>query len=138
MIILYIFMIALSALPMLMIIIKMRKAGHINKNGTHTTGIITGIRSQRYHKGGTMDHLTIEYKDRQTGRAYYGNATTAHKKFSVRDTINVVYLPGNPSRYTVTTGATYWPLLVFCFLLFAFVIFAVYEINGMVTTGNYN
>ena len=70
-------------------------------------------------------------------RFYYpGKATTQAGKFRVGDTIGVVYLPANPAKYAIAdTRGGFTAMLIFCIILFLFVLFAVYKINGMVQRG---
>ena len=54
----------------------------------------------------------------------------------VGDTIGVVYLPANPAKYAIAdTRGGFTAMLIFCIILFLFVLFAVYKINGMVQRG---
>jgi hypothetical protein len=130
----YIFMIALAAVPLTITIYRMRKAGNIKKHGVHVDAIVKDKRAVRIGKS-PIDMLTLEYKDRATGRPYYGKASTGQGKFKIGDRMPVAYLPDDPAKYAVLkTG--YWPVLVFCIILFLFVIFAVYKIDEMVSGKN--
>lgn len=111
----------------------MRRHAHVKKNGTHVSGRVANIRTFRSSKGGSVDILTVEYKDRATGRPYYGKATVNMGKYQIGDPIPVAYLPNNPSKYAITLRSGYWFILIFCIILFAFVIFVIYKIDGMVT-----
>ena len=132
----YIFMIAIAAFPLLLTIKRIRKAAYIKKKGVHVDAIVRHIRVSRSGRS-TMDILTLEYKERITGRSYQGRATVTHQQFQIGDRLPVAYLPDKPSQYAVGNTA-YWLLLIFCILLFLFVLFAVYKINEMVKAGNTN
>ncbi len=83
-----------------------------------------------------MDIIRIEYKDRTTDLPYPGKATTQAGKFKVGDTIGVVYLPANPAKYAIAdTKGGFTAMLIFCIIIFLFVLFAVYKINEMVQLG---
>jgi hypothetical protein len=101
----------------------------------HTNGVITHITTIRTGRGGAIDILTLEYKDRVTGKPYNGRATVTPHKYKIGDIIPVVYLQDNPSKYAIDTKKAYWAVLIFCIILFLFVIFAVYKIDEMVQSG---
>jgi hypothetical protein len=130
--IIYILLIVLAALPLLLTIWRMQAAATIKKKGIHTSGIITHINTIRTGRGGAIDILTLEYKDRATGRPYNGRATTVSQKYKMGDVMTVIYLPEKPSKYAIDTKKAYWVVLIFCIILFLFVLFAVYKIDGMV------
>lgn len=135
MIIIYILLILLSAFPLGLTIWKIRRTTFIRETGIHTNGSITSIRTVRM-KSSLTDIITIEYKDRATGRSYTGKATTQTGKFRLGDTMGVAYLPANPAKYAIAdTKGGFTILLIFCIIIFLFVLFAVYKINEMVQTG---
>lgn len=126
----YVFMIALAAFPLLLTIKRMRTAIRIKKEGIHVDGIVNSIRTVRTGKT-YVDIVTFQYTDRATGMVYPGRATVGYQKMKYSDRIPVAYLPANPGKYAVA-NTSYWMVLIFCIVLFAFVIFAVYKINEMV------
>lgn len=135
MVFIYIGLILLAAFPLVLTIWRMRWAAKIKKTGVHTDSVVTHIRTVRLPRSGTVDILTLEYKDRATGQPYKGKATVAPLKYKVGDTMPVVYLPDRPAKYAVAIKSAYWAILIFCIILFLFVLFAVYKINEMVETG---
>jgi Protein of unknown function (DUF3592) len=135
MIIIYIVLIVLAAFPLILTIWRMRVAATIKKNGTAVNGVVTHITTIRTGKGGSMDILTLEYREITTNHPYNGRATVAPGKYKIGDPMPVVYLPEKPSKYAIDTNKAYWAVLIFCILLFLFVVFAVYKINEMVQSG---
>ncbi len=131
----YIALILLAAFPIVLTIQRMRVAAGIKKNGVYTDGVIKSIRTIRMVRGGAMDILTIEYKDRATGQPYKAKATVTPFKYNIGDTMEIVYLPGKPSKYAIDTKGAYWGVLIFCSILLLFVLFAIYKIDGMVKSG---
>lgn len=135
MIFLYIFLILLAAFPLVLTALRMKRAALIKKEGIHVNATITHIRRVRI-KTTYIDFVDFEYRDRNTGKSYSGKATSRSGKYKYSDRLPVAYLPGNPSRHTVTnTKGGYTGMLIFCILLFLFVLFAVYKIDGMVSRG---
>jgi uncharacterized membrane protein len=132
----YIGIVLLAAFPLVLTIWRMRRHANVKKNGIHVSGRVADIKTMRTSKGGSIDLLTVEYKDRATGRPYYGRATVTMGKYRLGDTIPVAYLSNNPSKYAITLKSGYWIILIFCIILFAFVIFAIYKIDEMTRTGN--
>lgn len=115
----------------------MLRANSIKKKGIHTNAIVTDIRTVRYSKGGLVDHITLEYKDRATGQPYNGKASASHQKFKIGDNMSVAYLPKNPSKYAIDNKGAYWAILIFSILLFAFAIFAVFKVTEMSEAQNF-
>jgi hypothetical protein len=130
-------MILLAAFPLVLTIRRMRSAARIKKNGTWTDAIVTHINTIRTPKGGSVDILTLEYKDRATSRPYNGKATVTTGKYRIGDRMQLAYLPDKPSKYAIDTKGGYWFILVFCIILFAFVLFAIWKIDGMVKHANF-
>jgi hypothetical protein len=136
MILLYILLIVLAAFPLLLTAQRMRRAATIKKNGVHSNAVVKEIRTVRPGKGGAMDILILEYKDRVTGHSYNAKATVAHQKFKIGDNLPIAYLPDKPSKYAVDVKNAFWAVLIFSIVLFLFVLFAVYKINEMVKSGS--
>jgi hypothetical protein len=135
MIAIYISLIALAAFPLVLTIWRMQVAAKIKKNGVHTNGVVKHINRIRMGRGGSMDILTLEYKDGATGKPYNGKATVTPDKYKIGDAMAVVYLAEKPSKYAIDTKKAYWAVLIFCIILFLFVLFAVYKIDEMVRSG---
>lgn len=133
MVFLYIFLVLVSAFPLVLTIYRMRNAAEVRKNGIFTDAFVTGIRTIQI-KNSRLDIVTFEYKERITGRNHAGKTTTASGKHRYGDRLTVAYLPSKPSVYTVEgTKQGYIAVLIFCILLFLFVLFAIYKIDEMVT-----
>ncbi|HEX2630229.1 MAG TPA: DUF3592 domain-containing protein [Chitinophagaceae bacterium] len=128
MIFIYIGMILLAALPATMVIWRMRKAIHIKKNGIATDAYVTSIITQRLSKT-TFDIVHMEFRDRATGKTYTSKATTTVGKHKRGDRMTIYYLPNDPSKNSPIGGKMYIPMLIFCIILFLFVLFAVYKID---------
>ncbi len=103
MIIFYIILIVLAAVPVVLISWRMQQSAKIKKNGTYTNGVISHISTIHTGRAGTIDMLTITYTDRATGKPYNGRATVTHGQYKTGDTMEVAYLPHNPSRYAIDT-----------------------------------
>lgn len=113
----------------------MKRAALIKKAGIHINATITHIRTVRV-RSSYIDFLTLEYQDRNTSRLYPGKATVSSGKYRQGDRLPIAYLPDNPSKYAVTdTKGGYTGILIFCILLFLFVLFAIYKIDGMMSRG---
>jgi hypothetical protein len=134
MLFIYIFMVALAAFALVLTSWRMRRAHLIKKKGIYTDAIVTGIHTFRV-RGTAMDILTLEYKERATGRSYNAKATVGHQQYRTGQAMTVAYLPDKPARYAIGHKNVYWPVLIFCIVLFLFVLFAVYKINEAVKAG---
>lgn len=127
---LYILLIVLSAFPLVLTIYRMRRAADIKKNGVHVNAVVRDIKTMRTGKT-TMDLLILEYTDRATGRTYPAKATVTYGRNKIGDTISVAYLPNQPGKHAIDNKGAYWVILVFCIILFLFIIFVIYKLNGM-------
>ena len=135
MIFFYVSLILIAALPLVLTAWRMKRTARIKKTGIHTNGTITHIRTVRV-KSGYIDFLTFEYQDWNTGKLYSGKATIQSGKYRHNDRLPIAYLPDNPSKYAITnTKGAYTFILIFCILLFLFVLFAVYKVDSMVSRG---
>ena len=132
----YIGMIVLAAFPLVLTIIRMRRSAHVKKYGIHVSGRVANIHTIRMSRGGAMDVLTIEYKERANGRAHYAKATVNQGKYRIGDPLPVAYLERKPHKYAIGLKTGYVAILIFCIILFLFVLFAVYKINEMLKGRN--
>jgi hypothetical protein len=135
MIFIYIGLILIAALPGAMVIWRMRKVNNIKKNGIATDAFVTNIITRRFSRS-SMDMITLEFRDRATGRTYNSRATTTVGKHKIGDRMTIYYLPNDPSKNSPTGGRTYIPVLIFCIILFLFIVFAVYKIDEEVRVGS--
>jgi len=132
MIIIYVLLILLAAFPLVLTIRRMCRNKLIKRKGIRTNGRVTCIHTFRV-KSSQIDNLTIQYQDRATGHFHIAKASTQANKYKVGDFIEIAYLPVQHSKYAITeTKGGYTFILVFCIILFLFVLFAVYKINEMV------
>ncbi len=136
MIFIYTLLILLAAFPMVLTIVRMRHSAAIKKKGIHVNAVVRQIRTIRTGKGGALDLLTLEYKDRTNGQPYNAKATVGQGQYKIGDSLSVAYLPANPSKYAIDHKGAYWGILTFCIVLFLFILFAVYKINEMVQSGS--
>jgi Protein of unknown function (DUF3592) len=131
----YIGLILLAAFPLVLTIWRMKKNAAIKKKGIHVNAVVTNIKTVRTSRGGSFDLLTLEYKERATGRPFYGKATVSPNRYKRGAPFPVAYLPDKPASYAVDSTKGYWAILIFCILLFLFVLFAIYKINEMMPEG---
>jgi len=135
MIFVYIFIIGLPAFLIFLTIKKMRKAKNIQQHGITTDAFILNVTTRRMNKT-SMDILTLEYTD-TAGRRHPAKATVTAGKYRTGQRMPIKYLRENPTQYAFGDSSGYWFVLIFCILLFGFMIFASYKINEMVQSGNY-
>ena len=136
MIIIYILLIIIAALPLWITIRYIIKEKRIRKYGISTLGVVTKIHTTRMYRGPTTDRVHIEYGSIISGHFHKSSITAKHKRFKYGETVPVKYLPEEPSKIVVEARPGYLPMLIFSILIFLFVIFAVYKIDEMIKTGN--
>lgn len=132
MIIIYIVMILLGALPLWITIRFVLLEERIRKQGVSTTGTVTNIRSIRRYKGPTTDRVHVRYNSIIPGQYHEANFVTTYKKYRISQTIPVKYLSEKPDKIVVAEKRGYWVMLIFTILIALFVIFAVFRIEEMV------
>ncbi len=136
MIIIYVLLLILAALPLWKTFRYIQKEKRIRQHGINASGVVTHIHTTAMRRGPTVDQVQIEYASNIHGHFHKSSITATHKKFKHGESVPVKYLPEDPSKILVDGGQGYWPMLIFSILIFLFVIFAVYKIDEMVKTGN--
>lgn len=131
MILLYILLPLFGALPLAIIIIKMRKAQRIKKEGVATDAEIIEIRTWNASQHNSMATLILQYAVEAKKEIFQSRATAVPGQFKVGDKMKVFYLPDDPFKITVKGPKVYIPLLVFSIILFLFIIFATFKIGEM-------
>lgn len=132
MIILYIIIILLGALPFWKTIRFVRLEEKIRKDGISTSGVVTHIHTTRRFRGPTIDRVHTRYDSLTAGQYHEANFVTTHRKYRIGQSIPVKYFPGKPDKIVVAEKRGYWPMLIFSIVILAFVFFAVYKIDEMV------
>ncbi|WP_298717112.1 DUF3592 domain-containing protein [Chitinophaga sp.] len=130
MIILYILLIVIGAIPLWITVRYIRLEERIRLHGISTTGTITNIKTTRYSRGPVSDRVHVRY-DGLSGQGHTASFVSKHGKYRSGRTVPVKYLPEKPDKIIVEAKRGYWSMLVFTILLMLFIIFAVYKIDEM-------
>ena len=130
--IVYVIIILLAAFPLWKTIRYARLEEKIRKEGISTSGVVTYIHTNRYHRGPATDRVHTTYGSIISGEYHKAIFTAAHRKYQVGQSIPITYLPAKPDKIVVGPKPGYWPMLIFSVALLLFAIFAVYKINEMV------
>lgn len=138
MIIIYILLIVLGALPLWKTIRYIRLEERIRKIGVSSTGVVTNILTSRYSRNAAKtDRVQVQYQCRIHGQFHHANITEFHGKYKMGDHVPVLYLPEQPSKIVVSRKRGYWLMLIFGILILLFMVFAVYKIDEMIEQGNF-
>ncbi len=131
MLILYILLIAVGALPLAIFLFKRKSYRSILQRGVTTTAAITHIKTGRYYKGGTYDRVLFAYLPFGAGQYLEGQYITKVGKHKRGEQFTIFYLPGQPQKHAVpgNTGEAFG--FVFTILILLFVIFACFKIHEM-------
>ena len=129
MIILYIIVILLAALPLWKTIRFAILEEKIRKEGIPVSGVITHIHSMHYRRGPTTDRVHTRFNSIIAGQFHEANFVTTHNKYRIGQEVSVKYLPEKPDKIVVEKKRGYWPMLVFSIALLLFAFFAVYKID---------
>ncbi len=136
--ILHILLPLFGALPLIIIIIKMRKGQYIINNGTKTEATVIKINPLRIGIRHKMDTLILQYMVAGKKEIFQGKATSAPWQYKVGDTLAITYLNDNPKKMTVKGGNVYIPMVVFTVIIFLFMVFATFKIAELIPEGAYN
>lgn len=131
MIILYILIIVIGAIPLWITIRYIRLEERIRRHGISTTGTVTNIHTKRYSRGPVSDRVHVRY-DGLSGQFHTASFVAKHGKYRSGRSVPVKYLPEKPDKIIVEANRGYWIMLVFTILLMIFIFFAVYKIDEMV------
>jgi hypothetical protein len=132
MIYVYIFMIAMGALPMTMFLIRRKKYYHVIKNGTPISAQVTDVRTIHLSRGGTYDRVIFAYLPAGSNQYYSGQFAIKVGKYKRGDHLDIFYLPQEPQKNAVPGSKGDTAILIFMIAIFLFVLFACYKINEMV------
>ncbi len=135
MIILYILIIIIGAIPLWKTIRFIQLEEKIRKEGITTHGVVTHIHTIRYQRGPATDRVHTRYSSIVAGQYHEANFVTRHNQFRIGQSISVKYLPCKTDKIIVSPKRGYWLMLIFSILLLLFVFFATYKIDEMVSTG---
>ena len=117
-------------LPLVVILIRKRKAEQILANGITTQATVSFI--QLALKSTSIVHY--QFRD-SIGQSYKGKLTTATGQYQVGDEIEVFYLKENPKRNTVRGAWKSTGLIIFGVVIAMVVWFMVYKLYEMVRNG---
>lgn len=131
MILLYILLILIGSIPLWKTIRFILLEEKIRREGISTTGIVTDIRTKKFHKGPTTCRIHIRYNSNIPGQYHEASFVTSPHKYKREQSISLKYLPEKPDKIIVAAKRGYWSMLVFSMLIVLFVLFAVYKIDGM-------
>lgn len=127
----YILLPLFGALPLIIIIFKMRRALSIKKNGISTEAVVVQINSLPRR----LVIIILEYTAGSRMEIFKGKATASYGQFKLGDKIPILYSPDNPSKMTLKDQKGHYFLLVLAVLLFLFIIFATFKIEELMHAG---
>lgn len=129
----YILLIGISCLPLLFLLIQRKGYQKIVKEGVQTTAEVKHFRTTRLFRGPTFDQVVFWYLPQGANQYRSGRFSSRPGKYKVGDKLDIYYLPQKPAKYFVPESKpSNWIMLIFLVLL-AFVIFACFKINEMVS-----
>ncbi|WP_341837910.1 DUF3592 domain-containing protein [Chitinophaga pollutisoli] len=132
MIILYLLIIIISAIPLWITIRYVWLEERIRRHGNATTGTVTYVQTNRYPRGPATDRVYVRYDSRISGQYHTAFFVSKHGKYRSGQAVPVKYLHEKPDKIVVEKERGYWIMLVFTILLMLFVFFAVYKIDEMI------
>ena len=138
MLVLYILLPLLGALPLIITIFKMCRAQRIVKNGITTEAVVVQVNSLGTTIRNKADILVLQYLVKATNQIFQGKATATRDEYKVGDKLTITYSKKPPYEMTVKGANVYIPILIFTVLIFLFVIFAMFKIVELIPEGGYH
>jgi hypothetical protein len=125
-------LISISALPLVLFLIKRKRYRRILAEGLSTTAEIKTVTRRKPTKGPEYDNVVFWYLPNGANQYQSGHLMTATGKHRSGDKIELFYLPQQPEKYAVP-GSKYegWVILVLLILI-GFAVYACYKIDEMV------
>lgn len=125
-----IILISLGILPLLVCLIKMRMLKAFKQKAVSTTATITHIETHRGFKGNAYYVLILEYQTVDMSRLLTGRAITS-KKYVAGSVIPLMYLPGDPVKFSIDSGKGYPYMIAICIVFSVFIVWCCFWLNGL-------
>jgi hypothetical protein len=100
--IILIILLVLGIIPFVIIMIKRQLINTFKKNSVLTKALVTNCEKRFGIKGNVYYILSLQYKTIESNQILYG--TVGSKKQEIGDEIPLMYLPGNPSKFSIDFG----------------------------------
>lgn len=125
----YILLPLFGALPLLIILFRMRNARRIKTNGIATEAVVAKITLLPR----SVASLVLEYVAELKGEQFLfkGKATATAGQYKLGDTIPIYYLPDNPYKMSLQNQQGFKFLLVFTIIIFLFILFATFQMEEL-------
>lgn len=123
-------LISLGILPLLMCLIKMKMLKAFKQKAVSTTATITHIETHRGFKGNAYYVLILEYQTVDMSRLLTGRAVTS-KKYVAGSVIPLMYLPGDPKKFSIDSGKAYPYMIAVCIVFFLLIVWFCFWLNGL-------
>lgn len=138
MLLLYILLPLFGALPLIVTLLKMRRARRITNNGVTTQAIVVKVIPWGTTIRNMVDTLILQYTVDATNEIYQGKATASRGQYKIGDTMSITFLKSPPYNMTVKGANVFIPILIFTILIFLFIIFAMFKIGELIPEGGYH
>ncbi|MGX5817069.1 DUF3592 domain-containing protein [Chitinophaga lutea] len=131
MIIVYILMLVIGAIPLWRTIRYIRLEERIRKTGIRTSGTVTHIHTTRHSKGPATDRVHVRYSGTLAGQYHEASFVAKYGQYRRGQSVPVRYLPEHPDKIVVAEKRGYWLMLGFSIAIILFVCFAIFKIAAM-------
>ena len=133
--ILSIILAALALLPLVIVLIKMKMLKVFKQKAVTTTAAITHIEKRLGSKGNAYYVLTLEYKTIDTFKTFTSYSITT-KKYVQGSIIPLMYLAGNPAKFSIDSGKGFRYMIIICLVFFLLIVWFCIWLNGLGYTGS--
>lgn len=123
-------LISLGTLPLLMCLIKMKMLKAFKQKAVSTTATITHIEIHRGFKGNAYYVLILEYRTVDMTRLITRRAITS-KKYVAGNVIPLMYLPGDPEKFSIDSGKSYPYMIGICMAFLLLIVWFCFWLNGL-------
>lgn len=115
-----IILIVAGAVPLVVCIIKMKRVNAFKNKSVLTNATVTKIEARYFPKGGIIYRATVAYKTRKD--ELYIATVPLYKKYVVDDTLPLMYMPDDPTKFSMDFGKRLPYFLTFSIFLFLLIL----------------
>ncbi len=116
-----IILIILAAMPAVIVLIKMKRVNAFKAKAVTTTATVMHSEKKIGFRGSTYYLLTLGYKTIDTDEAYTVKRIV-YRKHAPGDIIEAMYLPGDPSRFSIEFGKSLHIVLIITIIWFLLIL----------------
>ncbi|MEO5946271.1 MAG: DUF3592 domain-containing protein [Chitinophagaceae bacterium] len=125
-----------GAMPLFVFIMKRKRYRNILQKGSKITAEVNSIKTMRHYKGANLDVVIFWYLPPGALQYLSGMVKTNVGHYKRGQQFEIYYLLDKPHKYAVPGSKGEWMMLLFCLLIFLFVLFGSFKLYEMLDKEN--